>query len=126
MAAKSVHPRSFANNSVLAVGYVWKQPDVPVNGSGRPAFDAHLPKTVPWHSPELPKMDLQGVNGVEEARVRPPRQTPLQTPPYCAPADPPTCVCVCVWWWLRERRRVEKGHGRKKLEQGHRSGATWT
>ena len=68
MAAKSVHPRSFANNSVLAVGYVWKQPDVPVNGSGRPAFDAHLPKTVPWHSPELPKMDLQGVNGVEEAR----------------------------------------------------------
>ena len=67
MAANYVHPRSCANDNVLAVGYVCKQPDIPIHGSGRPTFDAHLPETVPEQPGEPAKTNLQGEEGVEEA-----------------------------------------------------------
>ena len=74
--AKHVHPRFCASNSVLAVGYVWRQPGVPHTGSGKSPPGSPRPETTPEQPGEPPKMDLQGVDGVEEARARTPPALP--------------------------------------------------
>ena len=82
IATKSVPPRSCASNSVLAVGYVRRQPDAPPAGSGRPPLGAQPPETAPELPGEPPKIDLHGVDDVDEARAR--------TPPN--PPSPPTLL----------------------------------
>ena len=76
MDAKSSHRRSCANSSVLAVGYVRRQPYTPPTGSGSPALGALPPETARKQPGEPPKIDLQGVDGVEEARARTPPNPP--------------------------------------------------
>ena len=85
MDAKSSHRRSCANSSVLPIRYVWKWSCVPCSGSGSPALGALPPETARKQPGEPPKIDLQGVDGVDKL-VRAPRQSPLQPHPYCAAA----------------------------------------
>jgi len=68
MTVKPVHRRSCANGSALPVELVWKRPDVPCSGSGSPAAGALPPETARKRPGEPPKIDLQGVDGVDEAR----------------------------------------------------------
>ena len=68
MTVEPVHRRSCANGSALPVELVWKWPDVPCTGSGSPATGALLPETARKRPGEPPKIDLQGVDGVDEAR----------------------------------------------------------
>ena len=76
IAAKSVPPRSCASNSVLAVGYVRRQPDTPPAGSGRPPLGAQPPETAPELPGEPPKIDLHGVDAVSYTHLT------LPTTPY--------------------------------------------
>ena len=80
MDTKSAHQRSCANSSALSVQRVWRWPDVPCSGSGSPASGALPPETTRKQPGEPPKIDLQGVDGVEEARARTPPNPP-STPP---------------------------------------------
>ena len=52
IAAKHVHPRFCASNSVLAVGYVWRQPDVPHTGSTLLRCWLCVPYTALWRHQE--------------------------------------------------------------------------
>ena len=86
MDAKSSHRRSCANSSALPIERVWKWADVPCYGSGSPASGALPPETTRKQPGEPPKIDLQGVDGVDEARDHTPPNPPLQSYPYCAAA----------------------------------------
>ena len=81
MTVEPVHRRSCANSSALPVELVWKWADVPCSGSGSLASGALPPETARKQPGEPPKIDLQGVDGVEEARARttpnPPSTLPL-------------------------------------------------
>jgi len=81
IASKSVHPRSCASNSVLAVHYVRRQPYAPPTGSGRPPSGAQSPETAPKLPGEPPKIDLHGVDGVDESSCPPPSKPPFQPTP---------------------------------------------
>ena len=72
MTVEPVYRRSCANSSALPVELVWKWADVPCYGSGSPASGALPPETARKQPGEPPKIDLQGVDGVEEARDRDP------------------------------------------------------
>ena len=85
MTVEPVHRRSCANGSALPVELVWKWPDVPCSGSGSPAAGALPPETARKRPGEPPKIDLQGVDGVDEARDHTPPKPP-STPPYYAAA----------------------------------------
>ena len=76
IASKRVPPRSCASNSVLAVHYVRRQPYAPPTGSGRPPSGAQSPETAPELPGEPPKIDLHGVDDVDEARARTPPNPP--------------------------------------------------
>ena len=80
MTVEPVYRRSCANSSALPVQLVWKWADVPCSGSGSPASGALLPGTARKQPGEPPEIDLQGVDGVEEARDRDPPNPP-STPP---------------------------------------------
>ena len=71
IAAELLHRRSCANSSALPFELVWKWPDVPCSGSGRPESGALPPETARKRPGEPPKIDLQGVDGVDEARDHP-------------------------------------------------------
>ena len=66
--------------SALPVELVWKWADVPCSGSGSPTSGALPPETARKQPSEPPKIDLEGVDGVDEARPRTP-PNPLSTPP---------------------------------------------
>ena len=76
IAAQHVQPRFCASISVLAVDYVRRQPGVPPTSSEKPPPGSPRPETTPEQPGETPKMDLQGVDGVEEARARTPPAPP--------------------------------------------------
>ena len=80
MTVEPVHRRSCANSSALPVQLVWKWVDVPCSGSGSPASGALPPETARKQPGERPKIDLQGVDGVEEARARTPPNSPSPPP----------------------------------------------
>ena len=77
IAAKRVHPRSCASNSVLAIHYVRRQPYAPPTGSGRPPSGAQSPETTPELPGEPPKIDLHGVDGVDESSCPDPANPPF-------------------------------------------------
>ena len=81
MDAKSSHRRSCANSSALPVELVWKWADVPCYGSGSPASGALPPETTRKQPGEPPKIDLQGVDGVDEARDHTPPNPPFNLIP---------------------------------------------
>ena len=85
MTVEPVYRRSCANSSALPVQLVWKWPDVPCYGSGSPTSGALPPGTARKQPGEPPKIDLHGVDGVDEARARTP-SNPLQPHPYYAAA----------------------------------------
>ena len=76
MTVEPVHRRSFVNSSALLVELVWKWADVPCYGSGSPASGALPPETARKQPGEPPKIDLQGVDGVDEARDHTPPTPP--------------------------------------------------
>ena len=80
MDAKSYHRRSRANSSALPVQFVRKWPDVPSSGSGSLASGALPPEIARKQPGEPPKIDLQGVDSVDEACARTPPNPP-STPP---------------------------------------------
>jgi hypothetical protein len=84
MHAKSSHRRSCANSSALAIHYVRRQPYAPPTGSGSPASGALPPETTRKQPSEPPKIDLQGVDGVDEARDPTPPPPPLLRYGGCA------------------------------------------
>jgi hypothetical protein len=81
MTVEPVYRRSCANSSALPVELVWKWADVPCYGSGSPASGALPPETARKQPGEPPKIDLQGVDGVEEARARTPPNPPFDPTP---------------------------------------------
>ena len=76
MTVEPVHQRSCANSSALPIQLGWKRADVPCSGSGSPTLGALPPETARKQPGEPPKIDLHGVDGVEEARDRDPPNTP--------------------------------------------------
>ena len=86
MDTKSAHQRSCANSSALSVQRVWRWPDVPCSGSGSPALGALPPETTRKQPGEPPKIDLQGVDGIDEARDHTPPAEPPFIPTPAAPS----------------------------------------
>eukprot|EP01043_Picozoa_sp_COSAG02_P001596 COSAG02_NODE_34_length_49821_cov_105.420438_27_plen_100_part_00 len=76
MGAKSSHRQSCANSSALPIGLVWKWANIPCYGSGSPASGVLPPETARKQPSEPPKIDLQGVDGVDEARDHTPPTPP--------------------------------------------------
>ena len=91
MTVESSHRRSCANSSALPVQLVWKWPDVPCSGSGSPASRALPPETTRKQPGEPLKIDLQGADGVDEARARilpnPPSNPSLHAAAVARPSD---------------------------------------
>ena len=80
MDAKSSYRRSCANSGALPVQLVWKWAAIPSSSSGSPASGALPPETAQKQHGNPPKIDLQAVDGVDEARARTSPNTP-STPP---------------------------------------------
>ena len=80
MTVEPVHRHSCANSSALPVQLVCGWPDVPCSGSGSPASRALPPETARKQPSEPPKIDLQGVDSIDEASDWTPRRIPLH--PY--------------------------------------------
>ena len=83
MTVESSHRRSCAISSALLVQLVWKWPDVPCCGSGSPALGALPSETARKQPGEPPKIDLQGVDDVDEARARIPPNPPSNPSLLC-------------------------------------------
>ena len=81
MTVEPVHQRSCANSSALPVQLVWKWADVPCSGSGSPALGALPPETARKQPGEPPKIDLQGVDGVDESSCPHPTKIPFNPTP---------------------------------------------
>ena len=81
IASKRLPPRSCASNSVLAIHYVWRQPYAPPTSSGRPPSGAQSPETAPELPGEPPKIDLHGVDGVDESSCPDPTKPPFHPTP---------------------------------------------
>ena len=92
MTVEPVHRRSCANSSALPVQLVWKRADVPCSGSGSPTLGVLPPETARKQPGEPPKIDLHGVDGVEEARDRDPLAHP-----YYAPENGNYAIPLCSW-----------------------------